>query len=161
MAAPVASPTIARPSRVIAGTPSGRTRIDAFVYSCASDIRTTRAESLLIHHRAVLPTPPISARLLPRMQFYARLNFSKRSLVLRSPTTQPDRSVKTKKVISHYLGAPALFQSMMLTRFQWFFRSWNSSWPSLLMISWAAGYRTPVLFLGSESLRLNSPAVKL
>ena len=36
-------------------------------------------------------------------------------------------------------GVPALFQSIMLTSFQGFLRSWNSSWPSLLITSWAAG----------------------
>jgi len=36
-------------------------------------------------------------------------------------------------------GVPGLFQSIMLTSFQGFLMSWNSSWPSLLMTSWAAG----------------------
>jgi len=38
-----------------------------------------------------------------------------------------------------YFSCPALFQSIMLTSFQGFLLSWNSNWPSLLIINWAAG----------------------
>jgi hypothetical protein len=55
---------------------------------------------------------------------------------LESPLAKHSGSRTTEQsLVLYYLGAPALFQSITLTRFQWFFLSWNSSWPSLLMMS--------------------------
>ena len=53
------------------------------------------------------------------------------------------------------------FHSMMLVNFQAFCLSSNCSSPSLLMMSCAAGKRTPSLLLLSLSFKLISPAVRL
>src|SRR5580765_1371728 len=78
-----------------------------------------------------------------------------------SATVSALRCVFARFQSSKNAQSPRLFHSMMLVSFQAFWLSSNCSSPSLLIISCAAGNRTPSLLLLSLSLMLISPAVRL